>query len=176
MVHPEKICIKCNSANISFNEDYGFYRCSDCGELWAYSQDDLDYEEETDPSAVEELFGNIPYAQLLTEAEVKYINPIPSIYQLPLGIPLNWRMEESGQIKDAVLAFYNHVTNKGNSPPNEHQIFLLKCYIEHYINAPCWLDIDCMLTQLKKEVRQLDSVERISLWLEKAMNIGLDPF
>jgi hypothetical protein len=27
----------------SFNDDFGFYKCPDCGNTWAYDEDDPDY-------------------------------------------------------------------------------------------------------------------------------------
>lgn len=38
-------CPACNSTNIQFDEDYGFYKCNDCEEVWAYPEDDPDLNE-----------------------------------------------------------------------------------------------------------------------------------
>jgi DNA-directed RNA polymerase subunit RPC12/RpoP len=43
--HPENTCLKCSSINITFDKEFGFYKCSSCGEAWAYAQDDPDYDE-----------------------------------------------------------------------------------------------------------------------------------
>jgi DNA-directed RNA polymerase subunit RPC12/RpoP len=45
MSHPENTCIECHSPKIEFNQNYGFYKCLNCGHLWGYDQDDPDYEE-----------------------------------------------------------------------------------------------------------------------------------
>jgi transcription initiation factor TFIIIB Brf1 subunit/transcription initiation factor TFIIB len=38
-------CPKCKSENIEFDEAFGSYQCNDCGEIWAYPEDDPDYDE-----------------------------------------------------------------------------------------------------------------------------------
>lgn len=38
-------CPQCQSTNIEFDQDYGFYKCNDCEEVWAYSGDDPDLDE-----------------------------------------------------------------------------------------------------------------------------------
>jgi DnaJ-class molecular chaperone len=45
-MHPENTCQKCNSSNIAFDKEFGFYKCFDCSYVWAYSQDDPDHDEQ----------------------------------------------------------------------------------------------------------------------------------
>ncbi|MBW4568064.1 MAG: hypothetical protein KME31_08575 [Tolypothrix carrinoi HA7290-LM1] len=57
----DEFCIRCGSTNITFDRDYGFYRCNDCNETWAYPQDDPDYYEFDDLDLRDlllEQFGN----------------------------------------------------------------------------------------------------------------------
>jgi hypothetical protein len=104
-----------------------------------------------------------------------YINPIPSKYIPPLGLPLHWRNEQSGRLKAAILAFWNYRVNSC-TPPNEEQIFLIKCYLEHFIMAPCWQhDSDGILISLRSTVTDLNDLDRIYEWLKVAMKIALDP-
>ena len=42
-------CIHCQSQNVTYNHEYGFYRCNDCDGVWAYSKDDPDYDECDNP-------------------------------------------------------------------------------------------------------------------------------
>lgn len=38
-------CIKCGTRDCHYVETYGYYRCGSCGEVWAYVEDDPDYNE-----------------------------------------------------------------------------------------------------------------------------------
>jgi len=38
-------CPQCGSYKITFDKAYGFRKCSECNHLWAYPEDDPDYEE-----------------------------------------------------------------------------------------------------------------------------------
>lgn len=57
----DEFCIRCGSADIVFDSDYGFYRCNNCNETWAYPKDDPDYDEFDNPDLQDlllENFGN----------------------------------------------------------------------------------------------------------------------
>jgi ssDNA-binding Zn-finger/Zn-ribbon topoisomerase 1 len=47
---PEKDCScpKCGSQEIKYDEDFGFYECSQCGHCWGCDEDDPDYDEVDD--------------------------------------------------------------------------------------------------------------------------------
>jgi len=38
-------CPTCGSYETTFDEDYGFWKCSDCQDVWGRPEDDPDYEE-----------------------------------------------------------------------------------------------------------------------------------
>ncbi|MBW4667205.1 MAG: hypothetical protein KME60_07120 [Cyanomargarita calcarea GSE-NOS-MK-12-04C] len=58
ITHPENSCPQCKSPKINFDATYGFYKCSSCEYVWAYSQDDPDYEDEAADS--EDLIDDQP--------------------------------------------------------------------------------------------------------------------
>lgn len=41
----DNFCPQCGSSNIEYDEDFGFYKCSDCEHCWGYDEDDPDYDE-----------------------------------------------------------------------------------------------------------------------------------
>ncbi|OKH47312.1 hypothetical protein NIES2101_24040 [Calothrix sp. HK-06] len=101
-------------------------------------------------------------------------NPIPSFYNQ--GLPLYWRNEQSGQIETAIFRFLNFQNNEVSTPPTDYQIFLIRCYFEHYINALCWqVDNGEILYELREDIKSIKSVESINGWINKALSIGLDP-
>lgn len=103
-------------------------------------------------------------------------NPIPNFYKPPMGLPLYWRDEQSGQLENAIFAYLEFVTKQTSQPPNETQIFLIRCYFEHYIMAPCWQeDENGTLLKLRAETKNINSVDAISAWLTVASEIALDP-
>lgn len=119
----------------------------------------------------DELFNNLPHS------EIKFsLNPIPHFYRPLQGLPLYWRDETSGQLSAAIFRYLNFVTQKVSTPPTDEQIWLIRCYLEHFIMAPCWVDYgDNSVSELRETVQDVNSVEAISNWLHKASEIALDP-
>lgn len=118
-----------------------------------------------------ELFNELPHS------ETKFsLNPIPYFYRPPQGLPLYWRDETSGTLSAAIVCYINFVTKKVSTPPTDEQIWLIRCYLEHFIMAPCWVDYgDNSLNKLRETVKDVNSVEAIKCWLSKALEIALDP-
>lgn len=42
----EEVCGVCNSPHNEYNPTEGFYTCLSCGAVWAYDEDDPDYDED----------------------------------------------------------------------------------------------------------------------------------
>lgn len=119
----------------------------------------------------DELFSNLPYSEKFFR-----LNPMPRFYRPPHGLPLYWRDETSGQLSAAIFRYLSFVTKKASTPPTEEQIWLIRCYLEHFIMAPCWVDYgDNSVSELRKAVNDINSVEAIKDWLRKALEIALDP-
>lgn len=38
-------CSGCGSVRVRYDQTYGFYNCQNCGNVWAYPEDDPDYDE-----------------------------------------------------------------------------------------------------------------------------------
>jgi hypothetical protein len=100
---------------------------------------------------------------------------MPSMYKGQLGFPFHWSHEISGELRHAVEAYHdNRIENK---TVTDAQIALLRDYLSHYINAPCWdnPEFQSELAHLRWSVSKLDSATEISKWIHKSMEIGLDP-
>ncbi|MEH1874122.1 hypothetical protein [Nostoc sp.] len=97
---------------------------------------------------------------------------IPNIYRPPLGLPLNWRDETSGELPRAVFKYFSshHLTTE--------EINLVAEYCQHYINAPCWDagGFPGELTALRQSAASLSSVSEISHWINACLEIAIDPF
>lgn len=87
-------------------------------------------------------------------------------------VPHFWRDEIGGELAAAVYAYFGRVS--GGPPPTARQVDLLRLYLLQWINAPCWAGPQ--VDELRKSVRLLNSVDTIDLWIDKAMDTGIDPF
>jgi hypothetical protein len=50
-------CPNCNSEHTIYDSDHGFWQCEECSNVWAYDEDDPDYEEIEDLPTIEEMAG-----------------------------------------------------------------------------------------------------------------------
>ncbi|MEG4329089.1 hypothetical protein [Microcoleus sp. herbarium5] len=41
----DKFCPQCGSQEITYDEEFGFYKCSGCEHCWGYDEDDPDCDE-----------------------------------------------------------------------------------------------------------------------------------
>ncbi|RAM49459.1 MAG: hypothetical protein C6Y22_22150 [Hapalosiphonaceae cyanobacterium JJU2] len=106
------------------------------------------------------------------------LSRIPAIYQQPLGLPLYWRNEESGELPAAIWAYLNFkVDNSKTEPPTQDQIDLITDYLIHYINAPCWdkEGFEQEFNNLQQRASSLRTPDQIDDWLVDCHEIGLDP-
>lgn len=101
---------------------------------------------------------------------------IPNFYRPPLNLPLYWRDEVSGALPCAIEAYLDNRIS--GLTVTDEQITLIREYLVHYIDAPCWdsEEFASELKELRASVRELDSATEISEWIFKSMEIGLDPF
>jgi len=103
------------------------------------------------------------------------ISRIPNFYMPPLGGPLNWGDEQSGELPSAVMAFFH----KTQTP---EQLELVRQYCEYYIHAPCWdmnphhdEETRQELEQVRKVIRQVKNWRELNAWIHKCLNMGIDP-
>lgn len=102
--------------------------------------------------------------------------PEPTLgYHPPFGLPYNWRYEQ-GNLPAAIMAYLTYVVEEVE-PPTPEQIKLIRSYLKHYINAPCWKTetMEQEFSSLRFKVDALFSVQDISDWISDCMNTGLDP-
>lgn len=104
---------------------------------------------------------------------------IPPIYNDPygLGLPLRWQDETSGELVAAVLAYFE------KKPLTERQFALVRAYVIHYINAPCWAEQGCQgdpecleeLAGLREGANKLQKQDEILPWIYECLDVGIDP-
>lgn len=102
---------------------------------------------------------------------------MPRAYKVPLGLPFYWMDEQSGELRAAVESYLDRVT-EGGPPLTPERIAVLRDYLAHYINAPCWDVADAFaeeLRVLRADVHRLTTAEGIDGWIAKCLDIGLDP-
>lgn len=108
---------------------------------------------------------------------------IPPVYRAPFGLPLHWGDEVSGELRAAVMAYLQ------THAPDERQMKMLKDYLVHFINAPCWSasfhqeqygsvadDYELAIAGLIGEAQRITSAGDIEVFISHAMEWGLDPF
>ncbi|WP_104907135.1 hypothetical protein [Nostoc sp. 'Lobaria pulmonaria (5183) cyanobiont'] len=98
---------------------------------------------------------------------------IPNIYSPPLGVPLNWRNETSGELPRAVFKYFSSQYLRID------EISILAEYCRHYINAPCWDaagGFTSELAALRQSADSISSVADISQWINDCLEIAIDPF
>jgi hypothetical protein len=76
--------------------------------------------------------------------------------------------ETLGELKPAVERYLK------NELLSSHDILLIRDYLLQWIDAPVW-PVDQELERLRKEVRSIVQRKDIDLWIDRALNIGMDP-
>ncbi len=108
---------------------------------------------------------------------------IPPIYRSigPVtGLPLNWRVEVSGVLPAAVNAYLNNRIDR--TALDEIQFEIVRVFMEHYINAPCWTEscspdeeMAADLATLRRDVLTLRTPDQMAVWIHRCLDIGVDP-
>jgi hypothetical protein len=82
--------------------------------------------------------------------------------------PLYWMNETSGHLEAAVIAYLNErELNRGD-------IDLLKSYFAIWTNATVWSESD-ELDKLRQSIGAIATIADIDRWLDRALNMGIDP-
>ena len=94
------------------------------------------------------------------------------------GTPLNWQDDVTGQMREAVMAYLNQ-------DPTPKQLKIVIAYIQYHIHAPCWLEsspfgeVDEEMAQeiraLREQALKLTTLKEINQYIDRALNIALDP-
>ncbi|MEH1849280.1 MAG: hypothetical protein V7L25_31000 [Nostoc sp.] len=98
---------------------------------------------------------------------------IPNVYCPPLGLPLNWRNETSGELPRVVSKYFS------SQYLNTNEITLLAEYCRHYINAPCWDATGGFPTEtaaLRQSATTISTVADVDQWIDACLEIAIDPF
>lgn len=105
---------------------------------------------------------------------------IPNVYQEPLGGPLYWMHEETGELKRIVEKYIRwHISTSEDDNLSEDETALLRDYFRHWINAPCWkiegVTDKMVFSQLKKDIETIETILDFDQWLKEALELGIDP-
>ncbi|MEH1940099.1 MAG: hypothetical protein V7L01_07770 [Nostoc sp.] len=98
---------------------------------------------------------------------------IPNVYRPPLGLPLIWQDETSGELPRAVFKYFSSQNLTAD------EISLVAEYCQHYISAPCWDATGGFpneLAALRQSSNSLSSVGEINQWIDGCLQIAIDPF
>jgi hypothetical protein len=76
--------------------------------------------------------------------------------------------ETSGRLTPVVEAYLN---GKTLSP---EQVQLMRAYLRQWIDADVW-ECDDKVAELRRKVREIESRKDIEIWLDQAMEVGIDP-
>jgi len=95
-------------------------------------------------------------------------------YRPPLGFPQYWHDQESGELQAAVLAYLGHKAAEAPAPDKE-QLELLRDYLIHYVEAPCWVGEEETIADLSRRVHKIETVQDVGDLIERCLEIGLDP-
>lgn len=107
---------------------------------------------------------------------------IPAIYRDygdVKGLPLNWRDETSGVLIAAVTRYMENRIN--GTSIDEIDLELVRVFLEHYINAPCWNHMNeddglaADLAALRRDVLTIETPEAMGAWIGRCLDLGIDP-
>lgn len=123
---------------------------------------------------------------------------VPSFYREPLGLPLRWQDDVSGELPAAVRAFTDYqcwvlapeLRLPPVPPPTPDQWTLLVDWLIHFICAPCWSenarrsveagdeDLANQLIQLRLDLVEdrVTTPAELDAWLSRCVDLGIDPF
>ncbi len=83
-------------------------------------------------------------------------------------MPLYWKNETSGQLEKVVAAYVNQ------QPIDNDGIRMLQQYFSIWANATVWMPSK-ELENLRQSVDAIATVADIDQWLDRAIDIGIDP-
>jgi hypothetical protein len=113
---------------------------------------------------------------------------IPQVYRPPLGLPLRWQDDVSGELPAAVRSYLDHRCGESPAPPAA-LLDLLIDYLRYHITAPCWSETARMarddgdeemaaqLIQLRLDICEgrVRTPDEIGAWIHRCLSIGIDP-
>jgi len=99
---------------------------------------------------------------------------MPTEYK-SFGLPFHWQSEASGELYAAVYAYLDYRID--NRPFTAAQFALVRDYMIHYVNAPCWNndEFKAELIDIRQTAARLLGPDDIPALIHKCMDIGLDP-
>jgi|SRR6185312_4012555 len=101
-------------------------------------------------------------------------------YVPPLGTPLYWGDEVSGELARAIRALYDAMID--HTPLLPTQLEIVRHYCAYVINAPCWdekphhdEDTRARLRKLRDTIKLVTKPEELDAWIDACLEEGIDP-
>ncbi|MBF6607040.1 MAG: hypothetical protein IVW53_15865 [Chloroflexi bacterium] len=115
---------------------------------------------------------------LRSRAETTSPTTMPRVYRPPLGGPLRWQDDASGELPRVMLAFFER---RRKLTPAE--IERVRDYGEYYIDAPMWgcnpyVDEEgrAYFARLRTQIKVARTVGDLDQWIHACLEIGIDPY
>lgn len=88
--------------------------------------------------------------------------------------PKYWMHEVGGKLVPAMKRYLSEET------PSLRDVDLIRAYLRQWIDSPVWdhgneAEMQRDLDELRRKVRELRTVSDIALWVEDALELGIDP-
>lgn len=103
---------------------------------------------------------------------------MPRVYRPPLGAPLRWQDDASGELPRIMLTFFEQ---KRELTPIE--VERVRDYGEYYLDAPMWdanpyIDEEgrAELAGLREQIKAAHTVGDVDRWIHACLAIGIDPY
>lgn len=87
--------------------------------------------------------------------------------------PGYWMYETSGALKPAIEAYLRLAMVPDAPPMTDGQIAAMRGYLRQWIMADTWRGP--MIDVLRSQVFELTSADEIQRWLDRAIDVGIDP-
>ncbi len=115
---------------------------------------------------------------LRARGDVETPQKMPRVYRPPLGAPLRWQDDMSGELPRIMLAFFEQ---QRELSPDEFE--RVRDYGEYYLDAPMWdanphLDDEgrAELAALREQIKAARTVGDLNQWINACLEIGIDPY
>ncbi|MEO1808037.1 MAG: hypothetical protein AAFU33_24715 [Bacteroidota bacterium] len=102
-------------------------------------------------------------------------------YKMPLGLPIHY--SRISPTEETVMSYYL------GDKLSEEQIRIMREFLIYYLHAPCWTNLSKMSHQLnpksgyaetiivkRRKAFELDTVDKLTLFLVNLQDLALDPF
>lgn len=111
---------------------------------------------------------------------------VPPIYRSPLGLPLRWQDDTSGELPTTMRKYFKFMCGDGPEPAADERTLILD-YLQHVLCAPCWNrsaqdcpEVGAELIRLRLAISRdraikLRTWKQLDRWITRCLSLGIDP-